>query len=291
MQYTASIKLQADERTWVRMVLNGPFATAYANFNLSDGSIGATTGLDSPPTTTLEDGYYICKLTATTNADGAATVQCQLATGNNAISYTGDGSSGVNFAWAQFELGSVATGVQAVTTAFDVTEAGFPTVWYLDFDGVDDFLDLTGLTAPAGPVTVFAGVRTDDGESSTNQFILDAATGRLISYAIASVAGKTAMFDGAETAKGSWASQSSGVLTFKHYASGGGIRANGASIVTEDVTELAIGGNVSLMANNSGSSSRVNGKLFSLIVRAASSTDAEIAATEKFIAGKSGVNL
>lgn len=71
----------------------------------------------------------------------------------------GDGSSGVYIWGAQLETGSTATAYQKVTSAYDVTEAGKADCWYLETDGVDDFLVTPTITPGTDKVQVFAGVR------------------------------------------------------------------------------------------------------------------------------------
>ena len=59
----------------------------------------------------------------------------------------------------QFELGSTPTPYQRVGSEYDVTEAGVPSLHYLSFDGVDDFMETPIITPDTDKVQVFAGVR------------------------------------------------------------------------------------------------------------------------------------
>ena len=62
---------------------------------------------------------------------------------------------------AQLELGSTATAYQRVGTAFDVTEAGVPTVHYVQYDGTDDSMSTAAIDFTAtDKMSVFAGVRS-----------------------------------------------------------------------------------------------------------------------------------
>jgi hypothetical protein len=164
---------------------------------------------------------------------------------------------------------------------------------YLAFDGVDDFMVPSGMAATSGPVTVFCGAVTTNGETVARQYILDVQTGRWISALVGDVAGGSQMFDDPAFTAGSanWATESNGVVTFKHYASAGGIRVNGTELLTENVIERAIGGAIAIGSRNGGASNFVSGRLYSLIIRAASSNLAEISSTEFFIATKAGVTL
>ena len=299
--------MQADERIWVRLVLSGPFATAYANFNLSDGTLGTVTGLDSTPTATLEDGHYICKMTATTNAASAATIQCQLATGNNTISYTGDGSSGINFAWAQFELGSAATAIQTVTSQYNVTEIGVPSVHYLKFDGVDDAMVTPSIDFSASDeMSVFAGVRklgtsvailielsTDaaGGTASAGAFYITAPelTNRyrfLTDGGVGSIADVTsADFDTPVTSVVTGISQQSAPFTV--------IRADGVQYGTSatDPGVTSYGNYPLYIGARNQTSLYYNGNLYGLTVRGALSDAGEIADAEAITAELTGITL
>jgi hypothetical protein len=115
--YTFSVYLKAAERVWARVVLSSAgFGTVNANFNLSTGQTGITTGAPSVSITAVGANWYRCTVTATATATTAATNSVQLATADNTISYTGDGTSGI-FIWgAQLELGSTATAFQNIGT-------------------------------------------------------------------------------------------------------------------------------------------------------------------------------
>ena len=73
---------------------------------------------------------------------------------------------------AQLELGSTATAYQRVGTAFDVTEAGVPTVHYVQYDGTDDSFSTSSIDFTAtNKMSVFAGYRILAG--TTSQIFLE----------------------------------------------------------------------------------------------------------------------
>lgn len=88
------------------------------------------------------------------------------------LAYTGDGTSGILIWGAQLELGSTATAYQRVVSAFDVTEAGVPDLYYLAYDGTDDCLSTSAFAWGSDKATVVAGVRK----------LSDAATGMLVEF-------------------------------------------------------------------------------------------------------------
>ena len=63
---------------------------------------------------------------------------------------------------AQLEIGSTATAYQRVVSQYDVTEAGVPTCYYVQADGVDDAYVTPTITPNTDKVQVFAGVRRLD---------------------------------------------------------------------------------------------------------------------------------
>jgi len=111
--YTYSIYAKAAGRNWITMLYwtgGGSFTTARTvTFTLSgQGSFVIVGGTVSSQIVPLQDGWYRCSITATTDAPGFSTVFVQL---NNGVSnsYTGDGGSGVILWGAQVETGTVAT--------------------------------------------------------------------------------------------------------------------------------------------------------------------------------------
>ena len=75
----------------------------------------------------------------------------------------------VNIWGAQLETGSTATAYQRVNSQYDITEAGVPTCYYVQADGVDDAYVTPTITPNTDKAQVFAGVRKNS----------DAATGML----------------------------------------------------------------------------------------------------------------
>ena len=59
----------------------------------------------------------------------------------------------------QLETGSTATAYQRVVSQYDITEAGVPTCYYVQADGVDDAYVTPTITPNTDKVQVFAGVR------------------------------------------------------------------------------------------------------------------------------------
>lgn len=156
------------------------------------------------------------------------------------------------------------------------------------FNGADQFLDATGLTAASGPKTVIAGCITDDGESVAPQYLMDVQTGRTIYAAAGNVAGSAKIFDGTWGSPADYDAESLSVLTFKHYASDGGIRVDGADTLVENQTEQAFGSKSAVGAQLSGLNSFLDGVIHTLLVFDRALTDKEIQLCEAWVAARQG---
>ena len=102
---------------------------------------------------TATDTWQRFSLTSTSNAGSALMLVGII--GNTS------GTQADVLVWgAQLELGSTATAYQRVGTDFDVTEAGVPTVHYVQYDGTDDSFSTSSIDFSAtDKMSVFAGVR------------------------------------------------------------------------------------------------------------------------------------
>ncbi len=106
--YTYSVYAKPAGRDWIVLSPGGSWGFAW--FNISSGTVGTVTSGGSSATAAIQsvgNGWYRCSVTAT--AVDNRGLQILMSTGNNVVTYTGDGTSGV-FLWgAQLEAGSVAT--------------------------------------------------------------------------------------------------------------------------------------------------------------------------------------
>jgi hypothetical protein len=125
VQYTLSFYLKASERTKARITAGG--LNAFANFDLSNGTIIGSPTLCAASIISADNGWYRCSITYTQTAATSA-AQLHLAATLNAagdFSYLGDGVSGI-FVWgAQLVEGSVAKDYLPTTDRLDVARIDY----------------------------------------------------------------------------------------------------------------------------------------------------------------------
>jgi hypothetical protein len=155
--HRSSIYLKADGYRWLRLAFGG----GVVSFDSLNGVIGLTSGTPNALVTSLPNGWFRVSLTGTSGVNPQVVfVSVNESDSTSTQTFAGDGTSGVLVSGAQVEIGTIATGFQNVTTAFDVTESGQRDCYGVRADGIDDFyttasIDFTG----TDKVTVFAALR------------------------------------------------------------------------------------------------------------------------------------
>lgn len=135
--YTFSGFFKANGRNWVRLFFSSAAfgSNTLAFFDCQNGVLGTTA---NAPTTTIENfgnGWYRFSISKTATSTASAPLRINLASANNAVTYSGDGASGI-YAWgAQLEAGAFAT-TYIPTEASTVTRnADVATITGADFNG------------------------------------------------------------------------------------------------------------------------------------------------------------
>ena len=276
-----------------------------AKVNLLTGSAAlATQSVDTAaiPYTLKHTGTGTITLSGTSTAGplvGPGTLTFTPTAGTLTLTVTGSVTE------AQLETGSVATRYQWVNTVADYDTVGFNK--YLKFDGVDDTLVTGSINFTAtDKMTVFAGVRKliDVGiqmlyELSTNT---DASVGSFASlpgylfpgtagaYFSSGVRGNTASSYLSTAA--SFPAPISAVQTQKLGISTDTniLRINGTQAASgvADLGTINYGNYPLYIGSRAGTSLPFNGHLYSLIVRGAQSTDAQIVSAESYVNSKTG---
>jgi hypothetical protein len=151
--YTYTIYVKAAERSICTLQMTDGTNTGFAYFNLSNGSVGSTSGTSARHVEALADGWYRFGITMTTAVGATAmTVQVFMATSTSTNSYSGDGTSGLYLWGAQLEAASFPSSYIPTTTA-SATRAA-------------DSLTITGVTGLDYPLTLFAEFDFADADSS-----------------------------------------------------------------------------------------------------------------------------
>lgn len=141
--YTASFYARANGVQFVQIVWAGGQSTNYANFDLTNGTVGTNTAT-AATITAAGGGWYRISMTSTLAAAvGSVSLYCVPAsTSARSASFTGDGTSGI-FLWgAQVEAGAFATSyiptvASQVTRTADIAAIAAPNFdpWYNQTEG------------------------------------------------------------------------------------------------------------------------------------------------------------
>ena len=285
--FTYSIFLKKGTLTTAQIQVFNSGTASSANVDLVNGTI---TSDGQGVNHTIQDygnDWFKCSISGTLSST-ATTVYLYL---KQKPSYIGNGD--YLYAWgAQLEEGSTATQYQHVTDdlRYDITEPfGANSLNYLKFNGVDDGMSLTGLTSPSTPITAWFGYSATNAESNTNRLLLDIETGRTFLGASVDVAGNIGYYDG-DYSRFAADSNALKVLTYDLVEDNAKIRIDGTQEYSDTTyDQRAIGGQIGLFAIFPVDANFLAGNLYSCILRAAESTDKEIASTESYVAKKTGL--
>jgi len=116
--FTATIYAKSNGRNWLNISFLST-TNAFAYFDLQNGVLGTIGAASTATITSVGNGWYRCSMTATTAA-GANTLAYYLASADNVVSYTGNGTSGL-FIWgAQLVEGTSALDYQMTETRLNI---------------------------------------------------------------------------------------------------------------------------------------------------------------------------
>jgi hypothetical protein len=305
-QYTYSIYCKPNGRS--RLYLAGTstaWGAGFITFDLNTLVVSPSggsgwTGTISP----LSDGWYRITATRTTNTGISGGYDLSLFFLNNAgnVTYTGDGVSGMYFWGAQLIVTNSlpSNAYQRIAAATDYNSSGF--LPYLAFDGTDDSLLTNSVDFTAtDKMTVWAGVRKL-AESGGGQAIVELSSASVSNNGafgildngspdfVLSFLSRGTSFVYAQPAAGSSPAPVTKVL-----CTIGNISAPQAAIRYDTVQVQSLStsqgtgnyGNYPLyIGRRGGSTIPFNGNLYSLIIRGAQSSAAQISSTESWVNGK-----
>ena len=240
------------------------------------------------------NGWYRCSITYTAAFSASKTHDLRIGATETT---TVPDDQGFTYLWgAQLELGSTATQYQHVTDdlRYDITEPfGANSLNYLKFDGADDGMFITGLTSPNTPITAWFGYSATNAESSALKYLIDIQTGRTIFGASSTGTNQVGYYDAGDGLWRGFTTDANAlkVLTYDLVEDNAKMRVDGIQEYSDTTyDQLAIGGQIGLFQNAFGTTGNfLAGNLYSCILRAAESTDKEIASTESYVAKKTGV--
>jgi hypothetical protein len=302
--HTLSVYMKAAERSFGVLNIFTGAASCWTWYDLVSGTVGTVGSGATASISSVGNGWYRCVLTIATAASGSPNVAMWPATANNALTYAGTLGSGILIWGAQLETGSTATAYQRVTTQWDVTEAGVPTVYYVQYDGSDDGYVTPTINPGIDKVQVFTGVRK----------LSDAATGMLLELSASSSSNNGTMWmiaplssgvaDANFTSKGTilagatrtgFAAPVTAVMTGLGDISGDRVvlRINSAETVTTN--DQGTGNYLAYplyIGRRGGSSLPFNGRDYGIITRfGANLSSSNINRAEYYMAQKTGVTL
>lgn len=141
--YTLSVVAKAAERSVLQLLLPASaFGSNMAGFfDLTNGASIIRAGA-SGGAIALGGGFYRCWVSAPASAEVSVDLQIRAHTtyADTLAGYQGDGVSGLYIDTPQIEVGTAPTPYQAASAAYDVSEAGYSSIWGLRADGIDDWL-------------------------------------------------------------------------------------------------------------------------------------------------------
>ena len=304
---SAFVKIASGTRD-VAIRTAGASGSAYAIYNLSTGLFvtSATSGSNwtfvSSSITALANGWYRIIVTGShTETSSGLQLFCNLTDGSS-LTYTGDGTSGILIWGAQLltaaDEASTGGAYQriAAATDYDVSNP----VWrpYLAFDGVDDTMTISSsindVFQNVGGGTMWAGY-TATAINLALIFISTAASANARAYLLSNrSSGRREDADSNVNAiDAGFVANTLYVGTLvADWAGGNNIRrTNGVQVAS-----TAYSGGAGNTSNTASATAQIgvsllNGRLYSAIILGRAATDAELTATESWIAGKTGVTL
>lgn len=299
---------------WVRLTSRSNFVTNYLDFNLDTldqvTNVGTVSAFSNPvfTVTPLADGWYRLEISCTSvlaDAGGRPSALAILDASRN-LSYTGTNRTILirrpNVLLGQTD-GAGLPNYQRVTTATDYDTTDFP--YYLRYNGTNQWMQTSAIDfSGTDAVSVFAGVRK----------LSDAARGNILELTASADANNGAFhLTGPNAASATYAFESKGTA-LTDAVSGASFVAPITNLLTglADISTpsniLRVNGvQVDSDANSQGSGSYANaavylgsrggttlwfnGRDYGLICVGRAVTAAELANTESWLAGKTGVTL
>jgi hypothetical protein len=311
VSYKLSLRVKPNGYNYFRLAFNPaafPSSSRAAVFNLSGA--GVVSAFDSGTTATIQaiaNGFYELTLIATANVSASTTfvlgVNDTFVSGTGATTFAGNGTSGVYYWGADLRVSNNGVNIpsyQRVSTSTDYDTVGFPL--YLKFNGTSSSMATNSINfTNTDKTTIWSGVRK----------LSDAANGVIaeLSSSLASNTGSFLLRTGSFSTSvgylfgsrgannpGTYADVNLPASPVTNVATGIGdifgdsqiLRLNGSQVAS-NTADQGTGnyGNYPLYVGaRAGSSVFFNGQLYSLIIRGAASSAAQIGQAETYVNSK-----
>ena len=270
-------------------------SSAYANFDIQNGTLASYSGC-SPTIESVGNGWYRLSVKQAVISSESSSAPLSIVAVDSSSSTRHANLTATNksaYIWgAQLEEATEASNYQKRVTGIDVTESGVGEVYYLKFDGVDDGMFINNLTSASTPLTALFGYSATNAESGDDKYLVDIESGRLALFAMTNVTGEIGYYNVPEGYVGFDAGDANAikVLTYDLLENDAKIRIDGTQEYSNtNFHRQPLGGTISLFERHANSQGRLAGNMYQTILRAAESTDEEIAKTETYVANKTGL--
>jgi hypothetical protein len=134
--HSFSVYAKADSRNWITLFENATGANRRTFFDLATGTLGTVDAAHTARMQQMPNGWWRCSISFTSAAAGSRNFAVELASANNVVSYTGNGTGRVSLWGAQVEAGSFPTSYIPTTTASVVRSADVCSITGSDFSGI-----------------------------------------------------------------------------------------------------------------------------------------------------------
>jgi hypothetical protein len=198
--------------------------------------------------------------------------------------------------------GDVLGGVTPLTGAVDASQTttaakpllktdanGINGHWAAQFDGTDDFWDVTGISAASGAKTAYFVIKPDNA-TGTNQYLVDFELGRLIWAHLITSDGITGYFDGGWKSPTS-ASNNTQILSFVLSSGDGTVYRNGNNVGSSTYSDVALGGGAAIGRRFDGASFGYAGLLGEVHIYDAEHSTSERQQMEAYLSELWGISL
>lgn len=213
----------------------------------------------------------------------------------------GSGTNDITIWDPQLELGSLRMNYQRTTTAFEAIEQGVESLYYLQFDGVNDRLQSAAITPTTDKIQIFAGVRKlADTNATIAEFSTNGTSNNGTAVLMSNDVGRYSFSSRGTTVSTAITSNNAFIVPNTSVLTGIGdiaadvaiLKVNGL-IVSSNTGDQGTGNYLAapiVLGSTSTGLTPLNGRVYSLIVRFGETPPTTTTRTEIWIGSKTGVS-